>query len=110
MIDIEKVKEALERIKTAGHNGMRLEYCQDFRTIKQALTPPTQEEVIEAIQNDIPPATCYYDGKRFNVVELFENGNVEMGMSINEIQIKAFSPSTLILIGRFYKSLESDEK
>ena len=105
-----KELEALEVLKA---NAILFDDGTDFGAsmiqaildIEQALTPPTQREVIEAIQNDIQ-ATCYYDGKRFNVVELFENGEVERGMSINEIQIEAFSPLTLILIGRFYESNE----
>lgn len=104
--------EALKELKEI-YDGMynKLGFVKEFKSIEQALLEakkqleaPTSEEVCEAVQSDLHCA-CYYDVLKidFYVVELFENGEVERGMSIKEIQIEAFSPSTLILIGRFYE-------
>ena len=106
--------EALDRIKTAGHNGMRLEYSQDFRTIKQALTPPTANEVCEAMSKYFEVSVGYLMGDFFigkndyEVEYLIETVINDVNKEKLIVLHTAFTPHLITLIGRFYKSLESE--
>ena len=80
----------------------------DLREIKQALTPPTEEEVCEALSE--------YFGKKVFVDKRYKISAfvVERGSSVayinarNRLCLTQLPPHLVTLIGRFYEGVQHD--
>lgn len=103
-----KELEALKEI----YNGMynKQGFINEFKTIEQALTPPTQEEVCEAIMKHYRGKVVFYNemARTFNEVHITRNeetvsfyANGEVGINYNGLP-----PHLITLIGRFYEGME----
>ena len=109
-----KELEALEVLQNYVQVNEPLEnqkpYLKRLDVIRKALTPPTAEEVCEAIQNEYiitilydeeKQSFGYYDEGEWEYITLIADGYLH---TRHELKIK-----TIILIGRFYEGLENEE-
>ena len=86
--------------------------CLEYDNLLKALTPPTQEEVCEAIKNYMHPNTRYC--VNYNQSEKAFKGTfgviVSLGSHLGTPHIiyeTALPPYLNIIIGRFYEGIES---
>ncbi len=112
-----KKLEALKEIK-ASHLQAHIDsknignfdiwFDEYYETIKQALTPPTADEVCEAIQKELDYGTVeYVEGNReFMFVNHGEKQNITDCYGDRYKITGFYKSSTLSLIGWFYEELE----
>ena len=106
-----KELEALKYLKSNPYLKEDVYSSEALSYIEQALTPPTQEEVCEALSEYIKRTIEYYaPAKQFvircsngyhEIVRL--HGNNEMSFDVTY----CLPPRLITLIGRFYEGLEA---
>ena len=89
-----KELEALNRIFNGMSNNVG--YIKYFENIRQALTPPTSDEVCEALSK-LTRMSVYYNNGKFR----FHGDKFGEIVDLNDLP-----PHLITLIGRFYEGLE----
>ena len=112
------MNKALEALKIIGSfEAMRLpmgsvilvEDTAEYATIKQALTPPTEEEVCEALSKHHGGENVVYENGNFYVVGDSWREVIVVSMKDNNGNYvidfcgDTFPPHLVIMIGRFYE-------
>jgi len=107
-VNYERTLEALSKCKEKQHEcGVKL------RDLKQALTPPTSDDVCKALSEYIKkPITYYSSSKRFAIMCANDYYEIARLHNNNEITFDityCLPPHLITMIGRFYES-ESEKE
>jgi len=105
-----KELEALERIRKCLPSGYNMLFSDEFKLIKQALTPPTSEEVCRQLSEYLRRPIIYIERSKSFQIKCV-NGNYEIVRlhGNNEISFDTtycLPPSLITLIGRFYQGVK----
>jgi hypothetical protein len=77
--------------------------------IKKALTPPTAEEVCEALEKYVEYGEVKYDHNEFFIYQDKKRYSISNYAYKNQYQVYAYLPPHLItLIGRFYEGVDNN--
>ena len=108
-----KELEAIEKIRTVLGENLGIWICEEYAILVQTLTPPTADEVCEALsewlKKEVPDLfnyKVYYDNGGFHYYNNkdYEVYLVDYDEIFETMTLSVFLPSHLItLIGRFYE-------
>ena len=107
-----KVLEAFLKIRTHLGENLNIWNCEEYAILVQALTPPTADEVCEALSEEFGH-TYYYDEelRDFWCEEFGSDDHMITWYLSNEpLNELVDYPHLMTLIGRFYEGLEEEMK
>ena len=118
-----KELEALEAIgetftdekEIAPYKSLKLNTYKEYNIIKQALTPPTEEEMCEILTNIVGEKVSFCNDKNFSYMfycgdDLWKTEEILISYNVRKGKIEfegywIYSPSVLEKIAKFYKGV-----